>query len=116
MSDADFHIKTGDTSPSLEVALTDQNGQPARDLTDTTVRFVMRDPDDDEARIDREAIILNAEDAVVVHQWRPNDTAEPGTYLCEFRVDLNGGVGGAFSPDETYPSDDYAVIEVTEAL
>lgn len=106
----EFTIKTGDTRPSIEAQLLDEQNQP-RDLTSINyVRFHMERVDDGETIIDTDATVLDADDGTVVYEWSAGDTDVAGRYDAEFEVEYAGG------DVETFPNNGYIDIYIEEEL
>jgi len=106
----DFKIKQGDTRPSLEAQLLDENREP-RDLqTVDEVRFHMKDVDTQEVVVDDTGSILNTSEGRVVYEWSDGDTDTLGRHQAEFEVHY--GDGGT----ETFPNGDNIEVYITEDL
>jgi hypothetical protein len=105
----DFNIKEGDTRPSLEAQLLDENNEP-RNLQGASVRFHMEDVDTGSVVVDAEAGILNAQDGRVIYEWQNGDTDEPGRYEAEFEVDYGNG------EVETFPNNGYIGVYVDDDI
>lgn len=99
-----FTIKQGDTKPSLEVRLTDENGEPRRLVDVETIKFHMRSNDDQELVVDDTAMVVSEDDGHVVYKWKDGDTSKTGRHSAEFEVHYSGG------SVETFPN--YESIEV----
>lgn len=106
----EFSIKKGDTSPSLEAQLLDENNEP-RTLTNVaSVRFHMEDIDDESVVIDATGSVLNANEGKVVYHWNSGDTDNAGRYDAEFEVEYdNGNV-------ETFPNSGFIDIVITDDI
>lgn len=85
MASIDFHMKQGDTKPSIQATL--YNGTTPLDLTGTTVRFKMRRPQDTTLLINEIATLVDAANGVVRYDWDATDlaTAER-TYRAEWEI------------------------------
>jgi hypothetical protein len=106
----DFKIKQGDTRPSLEAQLLDENREP-RDLqTVDEVRFHMKDVDTQEVVVDDTGSILNANEGRVVYEWSDGDTDTLGRHQAEFEVHYSDG------GTETFPNGDNIEVYITEDL
>jgi hypothetical protein len=105
----DFNIKEGDTRPSLEAQLLDENNDP-RNLQGASVRFHMEDVDTGSVVVDASARILNTQDGRVVYEWQSGDTDEPGRYEAEFEVTYGGG------EVETFPNNGYIGVYVDDDI
>lgn len=114
MSDPDFTIKRGDTSPSITVRLMDSDDPIA--LENGNVGFRMKHT--------REEIMVKGTCEIdadnpneVSYIWEDGDTDTIGHYDAEFIVDYSDpGDIDDFDVDETFPSDGYIEIEITEPL
>jgi hypothetical protein len=107
----DFYIKVGDTREPIERILRGSDGDPV-DLTDATVRFLMRpraDPDGDNV-VDAEATIVDEISGHVRYAWQDGDTEEPGHYRGEFEVTYDD------DSVETFPNDGYLNVYITTDL
>lgn len=100
-----FHIKRGDTSPSLLYALLPVD----TDLTGATVRFNMRLNDTGAIKINRAAavVVTATSTPTVRYDWQPADTGDAGSFSGEFEVTYQGGAV------ETFPNNSYIPIEIT---
>lgn len=106
----EFKIKQGDTRPSLEVQLLDENRQP-RDLqTATGVSFHMKDVDTQDIVVEDTATIIDEDDGKVVYEWSEGDTDISGLHEAEFEVEYSG------SSNETFPNSGYIEVYITEEL
>lgn len=110
-SEADFYIKQGDTSPSIQAQLLDDTGQPV-DLTGASVSFIMKSVGGDTTVVDGGATIDSASDGEVSYAWGGTDTETAGYYNAVFRVDYNS----SGTDDETFPNTQYIVVKVDESL
>lgn len=114
MSRADFTIKRGDTAPSITAQLLD--GDEPEPLDDATVAFRMVNQSTD-AEVTGLCSIENIEEGRVSYIWSEGDTDTVGWYDGEFIVDYDTPESLAeFDTDETFPSNGYVEIEVTESL
>lgn len=106
-----FTIKQNDTSPSLQVSLTDSAGS-AIDLTGaTSIRFHMRLPSATAAKVDAAAATVGASTAgVVKYDWSAGDTDTAGLYQAEFEVTYSD------SSIETFPNGGYLLVNVLDDL
>lgn len=111
----DFVIKEGSVYPSLEVTLTDNNNEPI-DLTDSSVKFRMKKPDDESLIIDKDASIGSAPNGEVVYFWDNEDTDDPGAYNAEVAVDYDGYKSNTFNVDEYFPTSQYITIYIQKTL
>jgi hypothetical protein len=107
----EFSIKRGDTRPSIEAQLLDENHDP-RDLQNAdNVTFHMERVDTGETVLDASAIILNESEGKVLYEWQDGDTDETGRFDAEFEVSYAGGGVETFPNNndiEVYISDDIA--------
>jgi hypothetical protein len=106
---ADFTLKAGDTSPEFVGKCLDQTKTPVPTLG-ATVRFRMR-PQVRNLRsvIDTPAVWSNPATAEATHLWAPDETAVPGLYDAEFHVVWADG------KSESFPNDEYVIIEILPA-
>lgn len=98
-----FHIKTGDTAPSVEATL--KIGNTIVDLTDAvSVRFKM-------GAIDAAAVIVSPPTSGKVrYDWGAGETDVAGTHNAEFEITWTGG--GV----QTVPSKGYIKVVISEDL
>ena len=116
MVSPDFTIKQGNTSPAIDAQLRDDGGEI--DLEDGTVAFRMKHRSTDQV-VSGLCAIRNAENGRVSYIWSDGDTDKPGKYDAEFIVDYSANPPESiaeFNVDETFPSDGFLLIEVTETL
>lgn len=100
-----FQIKRNDTSPQIEAVLSDASNT-AINLTGAAVRFHMRRSGASTTVIDAAASIINEAAGRVKYVWQAADTANVGSYQCEFEVTY---------PDdsvETFPNDGYIRVDI----
>lgn len=112
----DFVLRSGDTSPSIQRQMTDDDGRPI-DLTQASVRFIMTPQYDSTPVIDAAATVVSDSaagiaptDGVVRYDWGPTDTAAAGPYRAEFEVTFPTG------RVETFPSATTLWIRVRDDL
>lgn len=106
MSDYDFQIKRGDRLPTIQASLTDGSGA-AVNLTDATVKFLMRPRTSATPTVNAAAAIVGTATAgVVQYAWSAGDTDTAGEYLAEFEVTFLDGRKASF------PSDGYTRVRV----
>lgn len=106
----DFKIKRGDTRPSLEAQLLDENRQP-RDLQSADeVRFHMKDVDTQDVVIDSQSSVLNASEGRVVYEWSEGDTDTLGRHHAEFEIHYTSG------EVETFPNGGNIEVYISEDL
>jgi len=112
---ADFTIRKGDTSPTLEARLL-RDEAPIPNVRDATVAFEMQHTRTDE-RVRGLCTVIDDADAHVGYIWNEGDTDTVGYYDAVFKVDYDIPESlAALDADETFPSDDFLRIEVTETL
>lgn len=110
-NEADFYIKEGDLSPSLRAQLQQDDGTPV-DLSDSAVKFQMKEVGADTIAVDAAATIDTASDGEVSYNWSSGDTDSAGYYNAVFAVDY--GSTGDYT--ETFPNDQYIVVKIDEPL
>ncbi len=99
-----FHIKRGDTAPSIRFAL----DPVTTDLTGAVVRFQMRQRGGT-LMIDADAIVVLPTGAPTVqYDWLADDTAQTGNYEAEFRVTYADGAV------ETFPNTGFLTVRIAE--
>lgn len=109
MSSADFHIKQNDTAPSIESVLEDGSGN-AIDLTGASVRFMMKHPSKDTAKVDSSATITDATNGKVRYSWSSSDTDMEGRFHAEWEVEHSDGTV------ESFPNSDYLEIRILDDI
>ena len=109
---ADFYLKRGDTSPSLEATLTEFDGTDdvAIDLTGASVVFSMTTMGGTVIVSRKSVAIVTALNGQVRYDWESGDTAMPGTFKAEFEVTLPSGKIVSF------PNTESIVIKILEDL
>lgn len=105
----EFHLKTGDTSPSLRCFLLDGEGA-AVPLTGATVVFSMFTQKAVAVITRRAVTITDAPAGAVRFDWQSGDTAASGTFNSEFEVTYAGG------SVETFPNDGYLMVRIGKSL
>lgn len=103
-----FHLKRGDTSPSLLYALS-----PATtDLTGATVRFNLRPANGGSVKVSRAAAVVVTETGTptVRYDWQAADTDTAGYFDGEFEVTYAGGA------IETFPNSGYIRVTIGEDI
>ena len=87
MAEPELVFVQGNTSPDIGAVL-HVKGDPTTpiDLTDCTVRFQMRKPDDRTFTVDAAATIDDEPAGEVSYQWTTNDLAVPGVYDVQWEV------------------------------
>lgn len=110
---ADFTIKEGDTSPTIEFALQDAQGD-AVDVTGSEVRFLMRRLGSDTLIIDDDTTgavkIADPTGGIVQYDWQAGDTDRADIYQAEWEVTFASG------QKETFPNTDFISIEIQRDL
>lgn len=92
----------GDTAPDIETVIHEED-TPANivNLTNCTVRFQMRRPDDRRFTVNAVATITNAGAGACRYTWGANDLAVPGEYQIQWEVTYQGGKIQTTAPTET---------------
>lgn len=106
----DFTIKQNDTLPDLHVQLTDSGGYPfdLRHTAGVMMRMVKRNAQ--YAKVGRFVTVTDDVGGRVKHVWQAGDTDEVGVFRTEFEAtDSLGRI-------QTYPADDYYLIEIVDDL
>lgn len=83
----------GDTKPDLRAIIhkLDDPSTPL-DLTDCTIRFQMRRPDDRRFTVNSPATIADdPETGQVTYSWQGNDLSVPGDYVGQWEITFLGG-------------------------
>jgi hypothetical protein len=82
----------GDRKPDM-TAILHEEGNPSNiiDLTNCTVRFQMRKPDDKRYTVNMVAEIVDATGGSVRYQWATNDLSVPGEYHVQWEITLPDG-------------------------
>ena len=106
---ADYIIKKGDTSPTLQATCTDSAGV-AVNLTGATVRFVMRALTATNVTTNAVATIVTPLSGIVSYAPTAQDTATAGLYQASFLVTF------ANATTTTFPTIGYIEIVVEEDL
>lgn len=102
-----FHLKSGDTSPSLRARVLDEAGAPLG-LAGASASFSMRDARG-MLQIDHAAAVIE-DDQTLRYDWAEGDTAATGTAMAEFEITWPGG------RIETVPNHGYIEIVIGKAL
>lgn len=106
----DFKIKEGDTRPSLEAQLLDENREP-RDLSGVeSVNFHMEHVSTQETVVDASALITDEADGKVSYVWSDGDTSAVGRHNAEFELTYGGG------ETETFPNSGHIDVYITEQI
>jgi hypothetical protein len=103
-----FVIKQNDTLPFLIAKLLDYNGNPVN-LELCGVHFHMQDGFR-QKKINKPATIVDVENGIVKVEWQEGDTDTPGTYKCEFEVNMPDG------KVITVPNDGYFLISIVPEI
>jgi hypothetical protein len=112
---ADFTIKQGTTAPSIEARLL-RDGTPIDGIRDSTILFEMKHTTTGTV-VRGLCTVDDEEEANVAYIWNSGDTDETGYYDAEFKVDYSIPESVAnFEADETFPSDSFITVKVTETL
>lgn len=107
-SDIDYELKQGDTSPSFEAQLTDENGDPINLGTASSVDFHMKHVYSDGLTVDASATIQDSANGVVLYPWADGDTDTTGLHIAEWEVVYSDGTS------ESFPNDDDILIYINE--
>lgn len=102
-----FYIKQNDTSPAIRSILQDGDGV-AVNLTNSTVRFHMRNAQTGELVVDQAAAVVNEAGGIVQYSWQVGDTDTVGWFKAEWQVNYNGDSGDI----ETFPSEGYIWVKI----
>jgi hypothetical protein len=106
---ADYTIKQNDFGVPIRATLSDENG--VVDLTAATVvRLLMHGTKTQTELAFTAAVEGTPTDGRVIYTWQAGDLSVADTYRAEFEVAFGG------SALVTFPSDDYAEIEVDAEL
>lgn len=84
----------GDTAPDIDYQLKYSSGENAGepvDLTDSTVAFQMRKPDDRRYTVNAAAEIIDEVDGRVRYTWGDNDLSVSGAYQGQFEITFPDG-------------------------
>lgn len=108
MSCADFIIKKGDTLPSIQSYLLDEDGTAVNLTANSGVMFIFR-PASTLVAQSGVATVVNATTALVQYNWVTGDTNTVGAMQAEWRVDFSGR-------KMTFPNNDYIDIDVIDNL
>lgn len=77
----------GNTAPDIVAQLHDEiDPTVPLNLTDCTVKFQMRKPDDRKFTVDSAATITNASQGLVSYTWGPKDLNVEGEYDAQWQV------------------------------
>jgi hypothetical protein len=96
-----IYLKAGDTAPAATATLKDSDGNPVN-LTDATVRFLLRDAISGIVVLEGDADLGDDEtDGTVAYPWVEGDTDTPGVLRGEFEATFDDGSVESF-PDGSY--------------
>jgi len=84
------YLKQNDTSPTLDVILTDSNGNVV-DVTGASVRFHMQQIGEATLKVDAAATVVDGAAGHVRYTLQPGDTDTPGGYYAEYEVTFVDG-------------------------
>lgn len=104
-----FTIKLGDTSPSLEAELVDEDGTSAALSLADDVIFYMEDQDNQnviQSGLDDNVSIINESEGKVQYSWKKGDTDVSGYKNAEFEVVFTNG------EVKTYPNSSFIEVYV----
>lgn len=89
---ADLTLVQGDTAPDLVAVIHEEDDADTPiDLTDATVSFQMRKPDDRRFTVNAGMFLEDAPNGRVRYEWGANDLAVPGDYQAQFEVTFLDG-------------------------
>jgi hypothetical protein len=81
----------GDTAPDITSQLTRESDGLPVDLTNASVRFQMRRPDDRRFTVNAVATVSDAAQGRVGYAWSANDLAVPGDYAIQWEITFQSG-------------------------
>jgi hypothetical protein len=88
----------GDTGPTIRAQITDEvTGDPIN-LTNCTVKFQMRKPDDTRYQVNAGATITNASQGLVAYSWGQKDLAIWGEYDAQWEITFQDAVVQTTTP------------------
>ena len=105
---SDWAMKKGDTLPKWRVVLKNGDGS-VQNLTGATILFRMKATDGDFKFQNSATIIGDPQLGTVEYSWRPQDTAQAGSFLAEF-VAVYG------SDPMTFPNSTNLKVKITDNL
>ena len=82
-----FYIKQGNTTPALEVQLTDEDDNPINLQGSDGVLFKVYDARTGDVLFEKSATETNVSEGIVTYIWDDGDTSEAGRFRAEFVVD-----------------------------
>jgi hypothetical protein len=87
MSTIEATFVQGDTAPDIVAQIHDElTPSIPLDLTNCTVRFQMRKPDDKRFQVNAMATVTNASQGLVSYSWGPKDLGIDGEYDAQWQV------------------------------
>lgn len=95
-SEDTFYIKRGETTPALEVQLTDEDDNPIDLSSVDGVDFKMYEPRNYGLVIDASATIVNESDGIVTYVWKEGETDDAGRYRSGFVVNYDSASSEEF--------------------
>lgn len=106
----EFHIKAGDTRPSLTATATLEDGTALDLTTATSVMFRMRRAGESAFAVERAAVVVApTTSGIVRYDFVAGDTATPGVHYADFAVTFSGGA------KQTIPTRGSIVVHVVPA-
>ena len=103
-------LKTGDTLPTFQGQLLDENGDPY-DVTGMTPEFYMHDSDDNSVVSGASMNVLDETNGEVEYEWDSTDTSTAGLYNVEV-VAVDDTTGS----ERTFPADGFVSVNINEDL
>lgn len=109
-----FYIKQGDTSPSIEYQLQDDNGDPVDITGYQDVEFHFRKEDVDSIKVNDDTSgnvsVTDAANGKVKYEWQTGDTDQSGRHVAEWQVTYDDG------SIETFPNRRDIDVRVEEEI
>ncbi|MCU4744503.1 hypothetical protein [Natronoglomus mannanivorans] len=104
-----FHLKKGDTAPSLEAILRDDGSEPV-DLTEADVWLRLQEPRGGGLVLKSGVSVIDEEQGHVRYVWSESDgdTEQTGRHRADFIVKYPDGA------QETFPNDGFHDVVITE--
>lgn len=109
-----FYIKQNDTSPSIEINLTDAALVPIN-ITGATVKFLMR-LGNASPKVNASATIVDAVSGRVRYDWQAADTDTAGNFDAEVEVTYSGGAIETFPNGPDASGVKYIPIVITDDI
>lgn len=103
----DFTIKSDDQLPEIQAVLKDDDGNVVNLTGVDGVRFIMKNKQTGETKVDAPATIITPAAGLVKYSWEPEDTDTVGVYNGEFEVEFTSG-----DKLETFPNWKHIQIKV----